>query len=108
VGQNKPPKWAKPSCQTQEFLQAEGILRQKLELKLIAGESAAAIEKLKRLPVSRDLKRVKVVLALVDLSPRAGGVKAAELKQLPFADQIELFHLGYGLWDKNADKKWRA
>jgi hypothetical protein len=87
---------------------AEGILRQKLELGLIAGESAGAIEKLKRLPVSRDLKRVKIVLALVDLSPRAGGVKAAELKQLPFADQIELFHLGYGLWDKNADKKWRA
>jgi hypothetical protein len=89
--------------------EAEGILRQKLELGLIAaGESAGAIEKLKRLPVSRDLKRVKIVLALVDLSPHAGGVKAAELKQLPFADQIELFHLGYGLWDKNADEKWRA
>jgi len=89
--------------------EAEGILRQKLELGLIAaGESAGAIEKLKRLPVSRDLKRVKIVLALVDLSPHAGGVKAAELKHLPFADQIELFHLGYGLWDKNADEKWRA
>jgi hypothetical protein len=87
--------------------EAQGILRQKLELGLIAGESAGAIEKLKRLPVSSDLRRVKIVLALVDLSPRAVGVKAAELKQLSFADQIEIFHLGYGLWDKNADKKWR-
>ena len=87
--------------------EAEGILRQKLELGLIAGESAEAIEKLKRLPVSRDLKRVKIVLALVDLSPHARRLKADELKKLPFKDQIELFHLGYGLWDKNADKKWR-
>jgi hypothetical protein len=87
--------------------EAEGILRQKLELGLIAGESAEAIEKLKRLPVSRDLKRVKIVLALVDLSPHARRLKADELKKLPFKDQIELFHLGYGLWDRNADKKWR-
>jgi len=87
--------------------EAQGILRQKLELGLIAGESIGAIEKLKRLPVSSDLRRVKIVLALVDLSPRAVGVKAAELKQLSFADQIEIFHLGYGLWDKNADNKWR-
>jgi hypothetical protein len=28
--------------------------------------------------------------------------------RIPFADQIELFHLGYGLWDENADKKWRC
>jgi hypothetical protein len=89
--------------------EAQGILRQKLELGLIAsGESAGAIEKLKRLPVSRDLKQVKIVLALVDLSPDAKRLKAEELKQLPFADQIELFHLGYGLWDENADNKWRA
>jgi hypothetical protein len=89
--------------------EAEGILRQKLELGLIAaGESVGAIEKLKRLPVSRDLKRVKIVLALVDFSPDSTRLKAEELRQLPFADQIELFHLGYGLWDENADKKWRC
>ena len=89
--------------------EAEGILRQKLELGLIAaGESGGAIEKLKKLPVSRDLKQVKIVLALVDLSPDARRLNAEELKQLPFADQIELFYLGYGLWDENADKKWRT
>jgi hypothetical protein len=89
--------------------EAQGILRQKLELGLIAaGESAGAIEKLKGLPVSRDLKRVKIVLALVDFSPKSTVLKAEELRQLPFADQIELFHLGYGLWDENADKKWRC
>lgn len=89
--------------------EAESILRQKLELGLIAGgESAGAVEKLKRLPVSRDLKQAKIVLALVDLSPDARRLNAGELKQLPFADQIEIFHLGYGLWDKNADKKWRT
>jgi hypothetical protein len=88
--------------------EAQGILRQKLELGLITGESAGAIEKLKGLPVSRDLKRVKIVLALVDFSPDARRLKAEELKQLPFANQIEIFlHLGYGLWDENADKKWR-
>jgi hypothetical protein len=87
--------------------EAQLILRQKLELELIAGESAGAVEKLKGLPVSRDLKRVKIVLALVDFSPDSTRLKAEELSQLPFADQIEIFHLGYGLWDENADKKWR-
>jgi hypothetical protein len=84
--------------------EAQGILRQKLELGLIAGESAGTIEKLKGLPVSRDLKRVKIVLALVDFSPASTGLKAEELEQLPFAGQIEIFHLGYGLWKKNAKK----
>jgi hypothetical protein len=88
--------------------EAEGILRQKLELGLIAaGESAGAIEKLKRLPVSRDLKQVKIVLALVDLSPDARRLNAEELKKLSFSDQIDIFHLGYGLWDENADNRWR-
>jgi hypothetical protein len=88
--------------------EAQGILRQKLELGLIAaGESPGAIEKLKGLPVSRDPKRVKIVLALVDLSPDSTRLNVEELKKLPFRDQIELFHLGYGLWDENADKKWR-
>jgi hypothetical protein len=87
--------------------EAEGILRQKLELGLITGESAGAIEKLKRLPVSRKPERVKIVLVLVDFSPASTQLKAKELRQLSFADQIEVFHLGYGLWDKNADKKWR-
>jgi hypothetical protein len=82
--------------------EAEGVLRQKLELGLITGESAGAIKKLKGLPVSRDLKRVKIVLALVDFSPDSTRLKAEELKQLPFADQIKIFHLGYGLWDENA------
>jgi hypothetical protein len=59
-------------------------------------------------PVSKDLKRVKIVLALVDFSPDSTRLKAEELRKLPFADQIELFHLGYGLWDENADKKWRC
>jgi hypothetical protein len=44
----------------------------------------------------------------VDFSPDSTRLKAEELRQLPFADQIELFHLGYGLWDENADKKWRV
>jgi hypothetical protein len=51
---------------------------------------------------------VKIVLTLVDFSPDSTHLKAEELKQLHFADQIELFHLGYGLWDENADKKWRC
>ena len=88
--------------------EAQGILRQKLELGLIAGESAGAIEKLKGLPVSKDLERVKIVLALVDFSPDSTRLKAEELRQLPFADQIEIFHLGYGLWDENADKRRKS
>ena len=42
---------------------------------IASGELAGAIEKLKRLPVSRDLKQVKIVLALVDLSPDAKRLK---------------------------------
>lgn len=74
--------------------EAQGILRQKLELELIAaGESAGAIEKLKELPVSRDLKRIKIVLALVDLSPDARRLKAEELKQLPIAAWVAINNL---------------
>ena len=82
--------------------EAQGILRQKLELELIAAESPDAIKKLKGLPVSSDLKQVKIVLALVDFSPHSTRLKAEELRRLPFADQIQIFHLGYGLWKENA------
>ena len=87
--------------------EAEGILRQKLELGLITGDSPGAIEKLKGLPVSTALERVKIVLALVDFSPDSTRLNAKELEQLPFAKQIKVFKLGYGLWDKNAVEKWR-
>jgi hypothetical protein len=87
--------------------EAEGILRQKLELGLITGESAGAKEKLKGLPVSRELKRVRIVLALVDFSPKSTRLKAGELKRLDFTGQIDIFRLGYGLWDENKDKEWR-
>ena len=84
--------------------EAKWILTQKLELGLIAGESEDAIKKLKRLEVSTDLERVRIVLALIDLSPDSTQLRIEELQRLPFANQIVIFRLGYGLWDEYAQK----
>ena len=81
-------------------LQAQ--LRQKARLGLLTGLSELAQAKIQRLPVSARIEDMRVVIALVDYNPRAGRLDLEALRALPFADQIDLFHLGFGLWQANS------
>ena len=88
--------------------EAEKLLHQKLRMRLITGGNEKALAKLQRLNVSRDAKRVKIVVAMVDYNLRSTLLKAQipKLRQLESAKQlknpIEVMHLGYGLWAGNA------
>jgi hypothetical protein len=90
--------------------EAQKLLRQKLRMGLITSASKDALAKLEKLRVSRDPKRVKIVLAMVDYNPRSTQLES-ELTKLGelqaarrLAHPIEVFHLGFGLWTKNARK----
>lgn len=82
----------------------ERLLRQKLRLGLITGGSEEALRKLETLPVSTDVKRVKIALALVDYNPHSTLLRLSDIGKLPFADQVEVFHLGLGMWSGNAQR----
>ncbi|GJE53811.1 hypothetical protein [Methylobacterium thuringiense] len=80
----------------------QGQLRQKARLGLLNGLSDLAQAKIQRLPVSDRIKDMRAVVVLVDYNPRAGRLDLGALRALPFADQIDLFHLGFGLWRANS------
>lgn len=83
-------------------LQAQ--LRQKARLGLLAGLSKKAQEKIKTLPMSERLSDLRLVIALVDCSPHAERLSIArmELQKLDFCNQIEIYHLGLGMWEQNS------
>ena len=90
--------------------EAQKLLRQKLRMGLITSASKDALANLEKLRVSRDPKQVKIVLAMVDYNPRSTQLES-ELTKLGelqaarcLAHPIEVFHLGFGLWAKNARK----
>lgn len=86
-----------------EALQCQ--LRQKARLELLSGLSKRAQTKIRKLPVSSKIEDMRVVIALVDYNPRARRLDEEQLKKLPFADQIDLFHLGFGMWERNSASK---
>lgn len=81
--------------------EAEGILRQKIALGLVSGGSEDAIRKLATLPISRNIDDVRFVVALVDYNPNSRLLDLDGLSKLDFAKQIEVFQLGFGLWQAN-------
>jgi hypothetical protein len=82
----------------------ENQLRQKARLGLLAGLSEQAQNKIQRLPISKSLDHVRVVIALVDYNPRSSLLNIETLRKLPFYRQIDLFHLGFGMWHRSARK----
>lgn len=77
--------------------EAKGVLRQKVELGLIEYKSPEALKSLK---ISGDINKVRFVVVLVDFNPASKlfnrGFK--KLRNLSFANQIDLFYVGMGLW----------
>ncbi|ESY09162.1 hypothetical protein NKK48_29060 [Mesorhizobium sp. C386A] len=80
----------------------ENQLRQKARLGLLSGLSTGAQVKIQRLAISDKIEDVRAVIALIDFNPRARRLNLEKLRALPFADQIDLFHLGLGLWRSNS------
>lgn len=83
-------------------LDLEKQLHQKARLGLIAGLSKKAEEKIQRLRISTSLQDVRVVVALVDYNPKSRRLALEQLEKLPFANQIDLFYLGFGMWRSNS------
>ncbi len=77
---------------------AEALLRQKLRMGLITARSEASGAKLERLPVSRDPATLRAAVALVDYNPNSTRLDLAALHALPFADRLDVFLLGHGMW----------
>jgi hypothetical protein len=82
--------------------QLEKQLRQKARLGLLSGLSKGAQQKIQRLAISDRIEDVRAVIALIDYNPRAARLNLERLRALPFANQIDLFHLGLGLWRANS------
>ena len=77
------------------------ILRQKVKLGLIShGEDR--LRAYQDLKVSANISDVRFVIALVDYAPESKLLNEAAINALPFRDQIDIFHLGFGLWQSNA------
>jgi hypothetical protein len=96
------------AAQFEDFVSAhEELLAQKLRLGLITGCSDEALVKLSKLRISRDMKRFKIAIALVDYNPN-GTKNFDALWALPFSDQIEIFKIGFGMWSAYAISKPKA
>ena len=80
----------------------QGQLRQKARLGLLSGLSHDAQRKIERLPISSMVGDLRVVIALIDYNPRASRLDINALQKLPFADQIDVFELGLGMWKRKS------
>jgi hypothetical protein len=80
--------------------EAEIIFKQKLELGLFKQDQArlAAMQTLK---ISGDIDQFQFILILVDYNPHSSHFNLAQLKQLPFAQQIKIFYSGFAMWQQN-------
>ena len=80
--------------------EAQTLLRQKIALSLF-NQSRNRVEALRTLTISRRIEDVRFVVVLMDYNPHSRKLDTDALKQLPFAEQVHLFYVGYGLWDLN-------
>jgi hypothetical protein len=80
---------------------AELLFKQKLRLGLVCGtpEQQAA---LKDIVISPNLDHVRFGIVLVDYNPASRALDLQRLAELPFSRQIDIFHVGFGLWLANA------
>jgi len=80
---------------------AERLFKQKLALGLICGtpEQLTALGEIK---ISRDPGHVRFGIVLVDYNPASKALDLKKLASLPFSGQIDIFHVGFGLWQADA------
>jgi hypothetical protein len=78
----------------------ETVFRQKLALKLY-DQPSDRINAMKTLTFSRDIKDFQFIIILVDYNQNSTLLDLKSIKELPFADQIKVFHTGFGMWKHN-------
>jgi hypothetical protein len=78
----------------------ECVFRQKLALNLY-NQSVERINAMKTLTFSRDIKDFQFILVLVDYNQNSSLLQLESIRKLPFADQIKVFHTGFGMWQQN-------
>ena len=81
--------------------ESEVILKQQIDLGLIA-HPPARLQAFQKLRISREVSKVRFVVVLVDHPPGSKKLSQAKLSALPFADQVDVTHVGFGLWQVNA------
>jgi hypothetical protein len=80
--------------------EAEIIFRQKLDLG-IYDQPENRIEAMKTLRFSEDIDRFQFILVLVDYNPYSSLLDLKNLAELPFANQVKVFHTGFAMWETN-------
>lgn len=78
----------------------ETVFKQKLALKLY-DQPSDRINAMKTLTFSRDIKDFQFIIVLVDYNQNSTLLDLTSIKELPFADQIKVFHTGFGMWHHN-------
>jgi hypothetical protein len=59
---------------------------------------------MKTLTFSRNIKDFQFIIIFVDYNPFSVLLDLESIMNLPFADQIKVFHTGFGMWDHNVSK----
>lgn len=80
--------------------EAETIFKQKLDLGLFK-QDPARLEAMQTLKFSGDIEQFQFILVLVDYNPYSSHFNLAQLKQLPFAQQVKIFYSGFAMWQQN-------
>ncbi|MBX3051124.1 MAG: hypothetical protein KF753_06610 [Caldilineaceae bacterium] len=59
------------------------------------------IDALKTLTFSPDISQFQFVVIFVDYNPNSSKLNLQKLSELPFANQIRIFHSGFAMWQQN-------
>ena len=78
----------------------ESVFKQKLVLKLF-DQPADRLNAMKTLTFSKDIKKFQFILIFVDYNLNSSLLNLDRIQKLPFADQIKVFHTGFGMWHNN-------
>lgn len=79
--------------------QHQSILKQKHELGLFSCQEKGREDALPTLKISTDISKAEFNILLVDYNPASKILNLDALNQLSFRDQINIFNIGFGLWE---------
>jgi hypothetical protein len=59
---------------------------------------------MKTLSISREIIEYQFILVLVDYNPHSKSLVKERLALLGFANQMKIFHSGFGMWKKRMEE----
>lgn len=81
----------------------ETTFKQKLDLGLY-DQPLDRINAMKTLVFSRDIEAFQFIIVLVDYNKNSSLFDIENIRKLPFAKQIKIFHTGFGMWHHNVSE----